>query len=138
MTVKIVDALEWVRSRPQQFFKQGKPDPVHLLVYLMADVVELGKGECVIRNFHHWWIIGSDVDWLASVPCAIPELFRRVVPAPQHGEHSMRGEVLLGAFCSDVSVVGADGLLRIVGSDPEKGALMKAAGMRRAIVFRLS
>lgn len=83
MRVESVDALEWVRSRPRQFFGRDEPGG--------------------------WWIVGSDVDWLTNVPCTIAELFRRVVPAPEHGEHSMRGEVLVGAFCSDVSVVGTDG-----------------------------
>ena len=137
MTVKLVDAFEWVRSRPQQFFGRDRPDAVHLLAYLMADVVELGKGECLIRRSGPWWIIGSDFDWLTNVSCAVSELFRRVVPAPQHGEHSMRGEVLVGAFCPDISVVGADGLVRIAGNEPEEAVLLKTAGMKRAIVFRL-
>jgi hypothetical protein len=137
MTVEIIDALEWVRSRPRQFFGRDRPDPVHLLAYLMADVVELGNGECLIRKSGRWWIIGSDFNWLANASCAIPELFRRVVPAPQHGEHSMRGEVLLGAFCSDISVIGTDGVTRVLGDEPEEATLLKVAGVRHAIMFRL-
>jgi hypothetical protein len=137
MTIAAVNGLEWVRSRPQQFFGRDKPDAVHLLAYVMADVVELARGECQIRRLDTWWIIGSDVDWLADATCSITELFSRVVPAPQHGEHSMRGEVLVGAFCSDITVVGLDGVTRIIGEEPQAAALHKAAGLKRAIVFRL-
>jgi hypothetical protein len=111
---------------------------VHLLAYVMADVVELGKGECVIRSSGEWWTIGSDVDWLAGAASSIVELFGRVVPAPAHGEHSMRGEVLVGAFASDIAVIGTDGLIQVKGQEPDRATLERSADLRRAIVFRIS
>lgn len=137
MTVRPVEALAWVRSRPQQFFSRGEPEAVGLLAWLMADVIALGGGDCLIRKSGRWWVIGSDADWLASAPCPVPELFRRVVPAPEHGEHSMRGEVLAGAFCPDISVFGSEGLIRIAGEAVDEPGWFASAGIVRAILFRL-
>src|SRR5512140_1689061 len=102
MTIEALDALAWVRARPMQFFRRDIPDAIGILPYLVADVVGLGKGECVVRRAGDWWIVGSDVPWLAHATLSIPDLFRSVVPAPSHGEHSMRSEVLLGAFVRNV------------------------------------
>src|SRR5688572_11695175 len=100
-----IDAIKWVKSKPSRFFNTDEPDPVRLLAYIMADVLELGGGECRIRSIGDWWVIGSDVAWLTHQEYPVSELFKNVVPAPQHGEHSMRGEVLVGAFAKDVAVV---------------------------------
>lgn len=137
MVVEVVNAMEWVRSRPRQFFGRDDPGAVHLLAYLMADVVDLGGGECVIRRSAGWWITGSDVDWLGAARHPVVELFRRVVPAPGHGEHSMRGEILVAAFAVDVAVTGEHGLIRVQGDPPVESVLQEARGLKRAILFRL-
>ena len=136
--IPVVNGLKWVRSRPQQFFfGKDMPTPVDLLSWLMSDVVVLGRGECVIRSSGSWWIIGSDVDWLTNPTCTITELFHRVVAEPRHGVNSMRGEILVGGFCSDISVIGPTGVARIAGDELDDAALQKAAGLKHAIVFRL-
>lgn len=137
MIQEFVDAVEWARSNPRMFFGRDRPAPGHLLSFLVADVIELGGGECVMRRAGQWWIVGSDVDWLNHERYTVAELFNRVVAAPQHGDNQMRGEVLVHAFCADVCVTGPEGVMKIVGSEPEEAVLMKTAGMRRAIVFRL-
>ncbi|KAB2911107.1 MAG: hypothetical protein F9K40_01390 [Kofleriaceae bacterium] len=88
-----VDALSWARANPERFFRGGRADSISLLAYLMADVLELGSGSCTILRVGSWWIIGSDRDWLQHPRYSASELFAHVVPAPEHGEHSMRGEV---------------------------------------------
>lgn len=137
MTITPLDAVQWVRSRPQQFFGDHDADALKLLCFLMADVIELGKGDCSIRRCGSWWIIGSDTDWFINLPCSIDETFQRVVPAPQHGEHSMRGEILVFAFAADISVVGPDGITWIVGAQLGDDVVRLTDGMKRAIVFRL-
>jgi hypothetical protein len=132
-----VDALKWVQSRAQQFFGHDRPDAVHLLAYLMADVLELGKGECVIRVLGEWSVIGSDVKWLVHEKYALRELFSHVVPAPAHGEHSMRGEILLSAFASDVAVLDDGQVLTIQGRPPPMSIVEQAKDMAQALLFRL-
>lgn len=137
MVVELDDAVGWARARPRQFFGCDHPEPVHLLAYLMADVVVLGGGECVIRREGAWWIIGSDVDWLSGSTSPVDQLFSRLVPAPGHGEHSMRGELLVGAFAVDAAVIDEAGVTVVSGEIPESAVLSRAVGLKRAITFRL-
>jgi hypothetical protein len=137
MDLQTVDALQWVRARSQQFFPSGKPEPIYLLAYLMADVLELGRGSCMIRQKDGWWIIGSEIDWLCDAPCSEVELFERIVPAPQHGEHSMRGEILTSAFARSVWLTLDGQRVRIRGQEPPSLAWDHAAGLHRAIVFSM-
>jgi hypothetical protein len=137
MTIEQVDALAWVRARPTQFFGREVPDAIAILAYLLADVVGLGKGECIVRSTEGWWIVGSDTQWLSHPKLGVADLFQNVVPAPLHGEHSMRGEVLLGAFARDVAVVTSGEVTQVKGHPPSPSALRKAGGMAQAILFAL-
>ncbi|MDC0741763.1 hypothetical protein [Polyangium mundeleinium] len=137
MNLQPVDALPWVRARPQQFFPLGKLEPIYLLAYLMADVLELGRGSCTIRQRDGWWIIGSEIDWLHDARHSETELFERVVAAPQHGEHSMRGEVLLSAFARSVWIALDGRRVCIQGEEPPPGAWDQAVDLHRAIVFAM-
>lgn len=132
-----IEALEWVRQRPAQFFPNGVVDPIMLAAYVMADVVTLGGGSCTIRHRDRWWVVGSEIDWLAGGPTAPAELFNRVVPAAAHGEHSMRAEVLLHAFAESVSTVLDGHTLTIAGEVPPVEVQDEAVGLRRAILYRL-
>lgn len=137
MDLQTVDALRWVRSRPLQFFPSGKPEPLHLLAYLMADVLELGGGSCTIRRAAGWWIIGSEVDWLRDERYSETELFARVVAAPQHGEHSMRGEILVAAFARCVWLALDEQRVCIRGAESPSPVWDQTAGLHRAIVFAM-
>lgn len=61
------DAVAWVRSKPEMFFQRGTADPIALLGWLMADVLELGMGSCTIRRANDWWIIAATVTG-SSIP----------------------------------------------------------------------
>lgn len=135
MNIAIVDSLQWVRSRPQQFFASGTVDPIYLLAYVTADVIELGGGTCTIRRDEGWWFVGSDVDWLRHDRYAVGDLFRHVVPAPVHGQHAMRAEIIVNAFAKNASVVLDGNLLRISGEEPPRQVLDRATGFHRALLF---
>jgi hypothetical protein len=136
MNIKIVDPIKWVSSRPEQFFRCAEPRPTHLLIYIMGDIIELGKGDCLIRRDGEWFVIGSDSDWLGHEKYSVLELFNHVVPAPAHGEHSMRGEILVNVYASDVAFIDSGNISEVKGSAPPSTALEKAADMQQAIVFR--
>lgn len=137
MNINVVDSMKWVSSSPERFFRCAAPSPTHLLMYIMDDIIELGKGECLIRRASEWFVIGSDLDWLKHEEYNVLELFNHVVPAPAHGEHSMRGEVLVNAFARDVAVLESGKILQVKGDAPPTAALEQAAGIRQAIMFRL-
>lgn len=138
MELELVNALGWIRSRPERFFPGGIIDPVVLLTYLMSDVVRLGGGECTIRRSGDWWLIGSDVDWLVNASIPLVDLFARVVPAPKHGEHSMRGEVLVSAFATS-TWIARSGSERVCirGDEPSDSVWSRAIDMHRVILFRI-
>lgn len=134
----MVDALKWIRERPERFFNTAKPDRVHLFSCIMADIIVLARGQCVIRTAGDWGIIGSDARWLEHPEHGIVELFSRIVVEPDHGEHSMRGEVLVNAFATDVAVkIDASQVTLVRGRGPSQIALRASDDMTQAILFRL-
>jgi len=136
--IEPLNAVDWVRARPEQFFfGQTAPKAVHLLAYLMADVVTLGGGRCTIRRWDDWWTVGSDFDWMAGAPYDPVDLFCHVVVAPQQGIHSMRGEIVVAAFAADVTVVGRGESLKIKGESPNHDVLVGIGDDARAVAFRL-
>lgn len=137
MNINAVEPINWVKSRPIQFFGREQPDPLNLIAFIMADIIALGKGECIIRSSGEWFIIGSDLNWLKHNRYDIFELFNNVVPAPTHGKHSMRGEILINAFASDIAVLENGKVNQVKGCSPPTNILDKADGLYYAIIFRI-
>lgn len=102
MSIQQVNALDWVRARQTELFAAGRANPMAVLAYIVSDVLELGRGECRIVASDFWWFVSSNVDWMVHATIPVAELFERVVPALEHGEHSLRAEVVLNAFANDV------------------------------------
>lgn len=139
MTLETVDPLAWVKRNQMLFFPRGRIDVVRLLAYVMGDVVELGRGDCRIVQRDGWWGVTSDVDWLAH-ELPVSDLFERVVPAPAHGEHSMRAEILVNAFAQDVVALSGGELTDIKGRAPERDLLdliLGDASTTGMLAFRL-
>jgi hypothetical protein len=118
MTLEVIDPLGWVKRNQMLFFPGGNVDVIRLLAYVMSDVLELGRGECRIVQRDGWWFVTSDIDWLVH-ELPLRELFQRVVPAPQHGEHSMRAEVLVNAYADDVLAISGGQATEIKGHAPD-------------------
>ncbi len=102
-----------------------------------AAVFAARQGECMRRRAGEWYVIGSDLDWLKHEKYNALDLFNHVVPAPAHGEHSMRGEILVNAFAHDIAVLEDGKVLQVKGEKPPSTTLEKTAGMRQGIIFRL-
>jgi hypothetical protein len=140
MELRRIDGLSWARERVGQFFSTGRTDAIVLLSYIMADVIELGRGECRILGKDGWWLVSSDVDWLRHPSLSISELFANVVPAPAHGLHSLRAEVLVNAFATDVFIWNLDSKTIIKGESPNLGVVdtvAEWAQCRRTLAFRV-
>ena len=137
MNLQEVDPLTWVRANAGKFFPDGRVDPVYLVAYLMADVLELSVGDCTIRRRDGWWIVGSTVDWLEGAGFPPAELFRRVVATPGRGEHSMRGEVVVAAFALSVWTALGGSLTAVQGDEPPPGVWGNTKGLRRVIVYKV-
>lgn len=141
MSIQLVNGLQWVRARPDQFFPHGRIDPMSLLAWVMCDVLKFGSGDCRIAARSGWWVVVSDSDWLSHNEVSVGDLFCRVVPAPEHGEHSMRAEVLLNAFAADV-VTGVSDVQAVVKGEPPDRRLIRdsvdSTWSRRFVAFRLA
>ena len=105
----LADAIDYVRQRPERFFRGGSPEPVELVTHIVGEVLILGGSETCTMRSGDWWMISSNVDWLATCPDYAPEeLFSHIVAFPQAGPNSMRAEILLTAFAQQVVTVSAD------------------------------
>jgi hypothetical protein len=105
----LADAIDYVKQRPERFFRAGSPAPVELVTHIVGEVLLLGGSETYTMRNGDWWIISSNVDWLATCPDYAPEeLFFNIVALPEAGPNSMRAEILLTAFAQQVVTVSAD------------------------------
>ena len=106
----LAEAIDYVRQRPERFFRAGSPEPVELVTHIVGEVLLLGGSETYTMRNGDWWIISSNVDWLATCPDYAPEeLFFNIVALPEAGPKSlMRAEILLTAFAQQVVTVSAD------------------------------
>ncbi|MBX3262870.1 MAG: hypothetical protein KF782_24545 [Labilithrix sp.] len=140
MLLEEIDPLAWVKGNQKLFFPGGQIDVIRLIAYVMSDVLELGRGECRIVRRDGWWFVSSDVDWFVH-DLSVRELFQRVVPAPQHGEHSMRAEVLINAYADDVFAVSGGEENEIKGLLPGRLLLqtvVQSGWTRGLLAFRLA
>lgn len=140
MKLQQIDAIAWVRGNPARFFSSGRAEAIPLLAYALNDVLELGRGECRISCHDGWWVIASDEDWLMHPEFSVRQLFENVVPAPEHGEHSLRAEVLVNAFATDVFTIAGDVPLVVRGEAPEPSLIARAVEptwCKRLIAFRM-
>ncbi len=132
-----IEAIDWVRSRPQQFFPPGPIAAVQIAAYVMADVMLLGGESCVVRRFGDWWIVAGERNWLQHETIDVEALFRRVVPDPRQGNHSMRSEIIVAAFATQVSAISDGRVYPVKGLPPSGECVSVASGMAAAIMFSL-
>jgi hypothetical protein len=105
----LTEAIDYVRQRPERFFRAGSPAPVELVTHIVGEVLLLGGSETYTMRNGDWWIISSNVDWLATCPDYAPEeLFFNIVALPEAGPNSMRAEILVTAFAQQVVTVSAN------------------------------
>lgn len=97
----LVDGLTWTASSPGRFFRSSSPNAIELASHVMCDVLYVGA-RCFVERVRDWWVIAADFDWMKHERYAADELFGRVVAAPYLGVNSMRSEVIVRAFASDV------------------------------------
>jgi hypothetical protein len=137
----LADAIDYVRQRPERFFRGSSPEPVELVTHIVGEVLLLGgSGTYTIRS-GDWWMISSNVDWLATCPDYAPEeLFFHIVAFPEAGPNSMRAEILLTAFAQQVVTVSADHQAIIKGDvsqdDNIRRLIASCPDWKRTVAFR--
>lgn len=142
MTLKTIDdPVPWVLAHPERFFKTGKPNELELAHGVWLDATLSGCREVMIHRDGPTWAIAGSANWLKEQAVSAPDLFIRVVPLGPAGPNSMRSEILLNAFCTEVVALVGGALvfdksastLRSVLED----LLRRWAGLEAGIAFRL-
>jgi hypothetical protein len=101
--LSLTNGLEWTRFHPERFFKSGVANGFEVSTHVLCDVVFSG-GRCLVERFDEWWLVASNKDWMSHDQYSPLELFERVVAAPYLGVNSMRAEVIVRAFASEVMI----------------------------------
>ena len=96
------DPLRWLLLHPERFFRSEMPNGRDLAEWVRADAMLSGSSDVLVHNVDDFWVVAAPTSWLHHNELSPEEMFRRMIPQPTAGPNSMRGEVLLNAFCSDV------------------------------------
>lgn len=139
----LADAIDYVRQRPERFFRGGSPEPVELVSHIVGEVLLLGGSETRTMRSGDWWMISSNVDWLKTCPDYAPEeLFFHIVAFPEAGPNSMRAEILLTAFAQQVVTVSANHQSIIKGDVSQANDIWRLLASRpdwkRTVAFRFA
>jgi hypothetical protein len=99
------EPLEFIKQRPKMFLRNISG--VELAMAVVAGACLMTEKPVTVRHKEPWWLVGSEMDWLGSQPgVSIQDFFSRIIPFPEAGPNSMRGEILLAAFAADIVVHG--------------------------------
>ena len=130
------DPLAIIRRRPAMFFRDGQFSPDEAVERIVGEALRCGATDLGIKRLAAWWIIWSAQDWLPERDHRTA--FERIVSYPEGGQNSVRAEVFLTAFASDVVTQTSAGLLVIKGTpDPELHRfLSQSADAGRVVAFR--
>jgi hypothetical protein len=137
--VQIIDATSHLRKNRERFLPSGVASGPHLAGRIVEDALLVGAKRVHVYHASGWWIIASETDWLpvGSVEDT-KSLFTVVTSFPEGGPNSMRSEVLLGAFATDVATYRQGEWLTIQGCNIDPCTLgMDHASWERAIAFRV-
>lgn len=141
---RITDPLPFIRSSPERFLRQTPVTGHELATALVGDAVLLtGAAATLTRVFHDWWVVGCEVDWLASDEAEAPlvSAFKQMLPLPEAGPNSLRAEVLITAFAATAVTVGGGDRYVVAGdvesSDPIWTFLEDHSKWKRIVAFKV-
>jgi hypothetical protein len=134
--------LEWARSHPSFFFKDGKVTSEALVEQLLVAARTLGASTVTSSSIESWSVVAAEEDWLHQGKFPIPEdfKFKAIPPFPELGQNCVRPEVLVTLFSQDVVVLSPIGTLvargTVAAHDPIYSFLVRSTAWRRAVAFR--
>lgn len=140
--IQELDAIRYVREHAHMFFKSLPPSGKEIVAMLAECCRIVTQDEVsVCKRQNGWWIIRAEEDWLDEGVGGTDRLFSEIVAFPEAGRNSMRPEILVSAFASDVITVGPDGRQTLKGNIPSEAeiwSLLQVAGRQRALAFRMA
>lgn len=92
---------QYVRKNMRKFLGDG-PVGKTIASSLIGSLVFLNATPAYVETEEGWWIISSDVDWLADLSL---DPFNRIIPMPEAGSNQHRSEIIASSFaCALVSI----------------------------------
>ncbi len=139
----IDDAVAFVRSHPEMFLRDGVLRADELASNLVSEAAILGVFPITVDRINGWWVVAAEEDWLAKEnECSAEVTFNRVVPFPKAGANSMRAEILLTSFASNVVTCTGGKKVLIKGDksalDEIEPTLINRYAKHRVVAFRLT
>jgi hypothetical protein len=138
--LQITEPMAYIRQHWRMFLR--RIDPRELATAVVECALFTTDGPITVHRVGDWWIVGGDVDWLASGSAVEGRsVFEEIVAFPEAGANSMHAEVLLTAFAKSVVTVTPDEAVTVkgeVGSDDAIWqCLVEHPTWRRAVAFRM-
>jgi hypothetical protein len=125
------DAIEYVRSHPEKFFKGGIFAAIELAMSLVREALQYGVASVEVARHGGWTIVHSPDDWLAG---DASRAFTLIVPFPEGGPNAMRMEILATAFAREV-LTKADGRVEHIAGQRTPAFLNGYSDHGRAVAF---
>jgi hypothetical protein len=127
----INDAVHYVRTHPNKFFREGAFTATELALDLVREALQSGVSSIEVIRHEGWTIINSPDDWLAEIGSTA---FVEIVAFPQGGQNAMRMEVLATAFATAV-LTKVDGVVEHIAGSYQPSVLADYADRGRAVAF---
>jgi len=106
-------ALELLKEYPDRYFPQRSDVLNDLKNLVVEDCLNLGV-RVNVYSVHGWFFIAADEDWIGS---DWEYKFETFVSFPEGGVNSIRHEVFLAAYCSNVVFKNERGVHVICGEE---------------------
>ena len=135
------DPVYWVHSHPERFFKTGVANEIDLAQSIWMDATLSHVPDVLLHHDDKLWVVAGSANWLVENGLLASDLFVRVVPLSVAGPNSMRSEILLNAFCTEVVAVIAGVTVFTKGGGTVSASLGRVlqrwSGLEAAVGFRL-
>lgn len=113
--------VQHIQKYPQMYIGSNELNAQYLVTELLTDAKLLGIKEAEYFSFANWHLIKAESNWIIKNTLGITlieDIFNRIIPFPEAGVNSIRSEVIITAFASDVFVWYQESLTVIKGNKP--------------------
>jgi hypothetical protein len=135
------DTLSFIRRRWDIYLPEGVSELI-LAERLQKEARLLTGCEAKIQQSNGWWLVSCPHDWLRIgryLGDEPSELFDRAFAFPESGVNTVRSEIVVAAFASDVFINTPEQYHVIQGGEPPDAVLeaCREEGRGRTVGFRL-
>lgn len=94
------DAIKHVRDHKEMYLRGDTPSYELIAGRLVSDLICYHALPASVEKRDDWWIVSSAVDWMDGDD--IDKLFNSIRSHERLGVNSVRSEILLSSFCTQI------------------------------------